>query len=406
MLGAARLCLIALSSAVLAASSQAEPKATDDESLTRGYELAYNLDHQKALEVFKAAIAERPDDPAGYRSVSAITWLRILFLRGTVLVDDYMAGSVGRPSGKAEKPPENLDQVFRTNIQRAIELAEKAVRQSPDDPDAHYEVGAALGLAASYTASVDGQPLRALRNAKRAVTEHKKVLKLDPNRKDANLIPGIYRYMVSILPTAPRLMAYFVGFDGGKEDAIRMIKEAAAYPSEAQTEAKFALVLLYNREEKYGLAQDVLSDLKRRYPRNRLVWLESASTWLRDDRTAMAELTLFQGFTKLAADDRTRMFGEEAVWRLKRGTARLALDRIADAGADLAAARDAEARPWVNGRAHVELGKIADLHGNRPRALEEYTRGRELCRKAKDKMCIEAAEALKKDGYPDGSSDP
>lgn len=406
MSGSVRLCLIALSSTVLAATVQAESRAANDESLTHGYDLAYNLDHQKALEVFKTVIAKRPDDPAGYRSVSAITWLHILFLRGTILADDYLEGSVGRPSGKVEKPPKDLNRVFQTNVQRAIELAEKAVRQSPDDPDAHYEMGAALGLTVSYMASVDGQPLRALRNAKRAVTEHKKVLELDPSRKDANLIPGIYRYMVSMLPAAPRLMAYFVGFDGGKEAAIRMIEEAAAYPSEAQTEAKLALVLIYNREKDYDRAQDVLSDLKQRYPRNRLVWLESASTWLRDDRMAMAELTLLQGFNKLEADDRTRMFGEEAIWQLKRGTVRLALNQIADAGADLAAARDTEARPWVNGRAHIELGKIADLHGNRPRALEEYDRGRELCRKAKDKKCIETAEAFKKNGYSDRSSNP
>ena len=225
------------------------------------------------------------------------------------------------------------------------------------------------------------------------------MLELDPSRKDANLILGIYRYVVAILPRAFRMMAYLVGFDGGKDEAIRLIEEAAAYPGEAQTEAKFALVLLYNREEEYGPAQRVLSELKRQYPRNRLVWLESASTWLRDERPAMAEVALFQGFMKLDADDRDRMFGEEAVWRLKRGTAQVALGKPADAEADLIAAASANARGWVSGRAHLELGKIADLAGDRSRAREQYDRGRKLCGNAKDRKCRDAANNFRRRPY-------
>ena len=175
--------------------------------------------------------------------------------------------------------------------------------------------------------------------------------------------------------------------------------EAAAYPSMSQTEAKFALVLLYNREKKFDAVQRVLNDLKRRYPRNRLVWLESASTYLRDEQVAMAERTLQEGFAKLERDERGRMFGEEAVWRLKRGTARVALGPPDAALPDLTAARDAEASLWVTGHAHLELGKVADLEGKPSRARDEYERGRKLCSEAKHRRCVEAAEALKKNGY-------
>ena len=381
------------------ATLSGEGRAETNEALLRGYDLAYNLDHDEAIGAFTEIIQERPNDPAAYRCVAAVIWLRILFLRGSVLVDNYLAGSVSRPTGKVEKPPEDLDAIFQTHITRAIELSEQAVKDAPDDPSAHYELGTSVALAASYKASIEGSPLKALRDAKQAYTEHEKVLELDPSRKDANLILGVYRYVVSILPRPLRMMAYLVGFDGGKEEAIRLIEEAAAYPGEVQTEAKFALVLLYNREEEYGAAQRVLSDLKARYPRNRLVWLESASTWLRDDRAAMAERALRVGFPKLESDDRPRMFGEAAMWQLKRGTARVELGRLDAALPDLTAARDAETRLWVKGHAHVELGKIADLRGDREQARDQYDLGRRLCGQAKHKMCVQTANYLKKYGH-------
>ncbi len=370
-----------------------------DPLLAEGFDLAYNLDHEPAIAKLRQAIAERPDDPAPHRGTAAIAWLRILYLRGGILVDNYMTGSVTRPGGKLEKPPPELDELFHTHLARAVELSEDYVRRAPDDANAHYELGASVALAASYRASIEGESLRALRDAKRAYEAHETVLALDPSRKDAQLTLGIYRYIVSLLPRAFRMMAYLVGFDGGRLEAIRLVEEAAAYPSEAQAEAKFALVLLYNRERNYARAQRVMADLKRRYPRNRLVWLESAATWLRDDRPLMAELTLVPGFRKLEADDRDRMFGEQAVWRLTRGTARVAVGRPADAATDLRAAVDAEGQRWVTGRAHLELGKIADLGGDRAGAREAYDRSRRLCDDARDRACVTAAKALRDHPY-------
>ena len=372
-----------------------EPSA----ELLKAYELAYNLDHDEAAARLQREVAERPEDPAAYRAVAALTWLRMLFLRGAVLVDAQMTATV-KASGDSLKPPQDLADVFHTHIERAIELSEDAVDAASDDPDAHYQLGASTALLASYKASIEGDGLRALRDAKRAYESHERVLELDPSRKDANLTLGMYRYLVSLLPRPIRMMAYLVGFEGGREEALRLIEEAAAYPGETEAEAKFALVLLYNREKRFDRAQRVLYELKRRYPRNRLVWLESASTWLRDDRARMAERDLALGFSKLASDDRTRMLGEDEIWRLKRGTARVSLRRLDEAWPDLEAARAGSDKAWVQGRAHVEFGKIADLQGDRELARQEYDRGRKLCREANDRGCARVAETLKEHGYP------
>ena len=62
------------------------------------------------------------------------------------------------------------------------------------------------------------------------------------------------------------------------------------------------------------------------------------------------------------------LFGEQALWEYKRGAARAALGRTKDAEDDLRDALRAEARKWVYGRAHLELGKLALKAGNHPAA--------------------------------------
>ena len=284
---------------ILVAAPALDANSTFDELRARGFNLAYNLDHDEAIAVLKHAVAEN------------------------------------------------------------------RVRVAPDDPDSHYELGAAFGLAASYTATVEGNMIEALRSARRAYAEHEEVLDLDPSRKDANLVVGTYRYVVATLPLPLRLMAYLVGFGGGQEEGLRMIEEAAAYRSDAQTAARFALILLYNREERYADVRRVIRDLQREYPRNRLVWLEAGATALRADQPAAAEVTLNKGLVMLVRDPRPRMFGEETLWKYKRGAALVALGRPDEALADLHAALSADAHEWVRGRTVVELGKVADLAGDR-----------------------------------------
>lgn len=391
---AAALTLLTLvwdsSGAPLDASGQ-EPRS----SLAAGFELAYNLDHDAAIETFAQIIASRPDDPAGYRSIAAVTWLRILFLRGDFLTDNYLTGSMNRPPDEIEEPPAALAATFHEHLERATELAEAAVRRAPDDPTAHYELGIAAALSASYRGSVLGERLGALAPARRAYAAHRKVLEIDPSRAEAKLLVGLYRYVVASMPLGLRWMAYLMGFDGGKEEAIELVAEAAATPGEIQAEARFALVLLYNRERRFARARRVLDQLRRTFPRNRLVWLETASAWLRDDRPAMAELTLAHGFAALQGDERRRMFGEDGMWHLKRGKARAALGLAGEARLDLGRAARAPAAPWVIGRAHLELGKLADLAGERNRARDHYARGRDLCGEAGDHGCERAAGRLR-----------
>jgi len=353
----------------------------------------YELDRDVAITTFKEAIAADPEDPGAYRGLATALWLSITYRRGNMTVDDYL-GRVSKPSVPVAAPPAETVAAFRDAVEKAIALARARVAANAKDADAHFQLGAAVGLRASYTATVDGSATGALRAAREAYNEHELVLSLDPARKDAGLIVGTYRYIVAALSLPMRWMAYMVGFGGDKAKGLRMIEEAAAYGGDNQEDARLALILLYNREQRYDDALKVIEAMRAKYTRNRLMWLEAASTSLRAGRAADADNLLTGGLTKFAGDQRPRMFGEEALWYYKRGAARVVLRRTTEAQSDLTRALDLESRTWVKGRSHLELGKIAILEGNRPRANEELKSAVKLCEGDNDPAFAEEARRL------------
>jgi tetratricopeptide (TPR) repeat protein len=190
------------------------------------------------------------------------------------------------------------------------------------------------------------------------------------------------------------MMAYVAGFGGGRETGLEMLRATAASNTEARTDAMFALVLVYNRERRYDDALRVLDDLRRLYPRNRLVVLEAGSTAVRAGRGANAESMLTEGLAVLARETRPRIPGEEALWRYKRGLARAALGRIDAAREDLHAATGANAQAWVNGRARLELGRLALTRGDRGGAAADAREAQSLCARGNDPECVSGADKL------------
>jgi len=381
----------------LAVAAAAPARANRDSAAlrARGSSEIYNLDRDQALATFRQAVAADSQDAAAYRGLATVLWLNITFRRGNMTIDDYL-GRVTTPNTPMPPPPAAAAAAFRDALDHALTLARGRLAENASDADAHYQLGAAVGLRASYTATVDGSAVGAFRAAREAYDEEERVLAIDPKRKDAGLIVGTYRYVVSTLALPLRWMAYVVGFGGGKERGIQMVEEAAAYPGDNQHDAQFALLLLYNREKRYDDALKRLATLRETFPRNRLLWLETGSTLLRANRAADAARILEEGFARFADDKRERMFGEEALWYHKRGTAREWSGRTSDAQADLRKAIEIPGRKWVHGRSHLELGRIALNAGRRAEARQELEQAITLCQSDNDPYPVDEARRLLK----------
>ena len=353
----------------------------------------YSLDRDDALALYKQAVAADPNDVTAYRGLASALWLSITFRRGNMTVDDYL-GKVGHSDLKLPPPSPEVAQAFRDAVNRALELGQKRVTANPKDADGHYQLGAAIGLRASYIITVEGGMLGAVKAARGAYDEHEKVLELDPKRADAGLIVGTYRYVVSAMSLPVRLFAYIYGFGGGKEKGMQLITAASEYPGDNQTDARLALVLLDNREGLYDAALLQLATLRQLYPKNRILWLETGATYLRSGRPQDADRWLTDGIARFESDSRQKMFGEPALWYYKRGAARAALDRDSDADADLRQALASEGRQWVHGRTHLELGKLALKERNKSAANAELRQAVSLCSADNDAAAAEEARRL------------
>jgi tetratricopeptide (TPR) repeat protein len=376
--------------------AQAPPSAA--RSLQIAFDLAYNLDHDQAHAVLEQAMREHPDDAALPRAHATLTWLNLLYRRGLVLVENYL-GPVSKDDVKVPAAPSPAAQSFQRQLAKSIALSEAQLQKSPNDPTALYELGAALGLQASWSATIDGRVMGAFGAARRAYNLHERVLALAPQRLEAGLIVGTYRYLVASLVLPARWLAYMAGFGGGKEKGLAMIEAASNYPSLAQTDARFALVLLYNREGRYNAALAELAELRKGYPRNRLLWLEAGATCLRANRPADAEAMLSEGMRMLATDHRPRMLGEDGQWSYELGVARVRLRKASEAIADLTDALRHEQLGWVRGRTYLELGKAADLAGNRAGALAEYAKARQASTAAGDDEAVAEARRFTSSPY-------
>ena len=336
-----------LATAAVLQASQAPNSVNALALRAKGLELGYNLDHADAIVAFRAAAAANPDHAAAWRSVAASMWISVLFEQGAVTAADFL-GQAGATMGRKPPSPE-FARAFQDALNRAIALSEERLKAGRSDlsagasakaedrplqeADALYQLGAAYGFLASYTATIEGSLRKSLGPARRAYNAHERVLELDPSRKDAGLIVGLYRYMVAThAGVVADARVSLAGFGGGRERGIRMVEEAAAFPSDVQPNARFSLIVIYNREKRYDDALRVIGELQRQFPRNRLLWLEAGSTALRADRPADADPRRSStGWRCCAADRRPRAFGEVARWRY-------------DYGAALAAARRAGAR--------------------------------------------------------------
>ena len=359
----------------------------------RGLELGYNLDHADAIAAFRAAAAASPDHPAAWRSVAASMWISVLFEQGAVTAEDFL-GRTGSPMGRKPPSPE-FEKSFHDALNRAIALSEARINDgrpavASAKADALYQLGAAYGFEASYTATIEGSLRKSLGPARNAYNAHERVLQLDPSRKDAGLIVGLYRYMVASMPLWSRMLAYAAGFGGDRERGIRMIEEAAAFPSDVQPNARFSLIVIYNREQRYDDALRVIGELQRQFPRNRLLWLEEGTTAFRANRIADAIRAYERGLAMLAADRRPRAFGEEARWHYDYGAALAAAGDNARAERELRVALEDRSHEGLRGRIHLELGKLTT---DRTRAADEFYVAANLCGAVNDVVCVKDAAA-------------
>jgi len=387
-----RLVVLIVALAVLLPADGGARAQTDSPAVREidaAFAASYSLDHAEALSRARHAVQLDPNSSRVQRGLASIIWLDILFRRGAMTVDTYL-GSLKTTQLTLPKPDPELAAEFNGALTRAIELAERRLKQNRNDIDALYDAGVAYGLQATYTASVEGGISGAFRYARRAFDTLSDVLTRDPSRASAGTIVGTYRYVISTQPVFIQFFAILAGFRGDKDTALSLL-EAASHDPKSRVDAKTMLVLIYSREGRHTEAMRLAGELAAELPRNRLFVLEEGAAAIRAGRGPEADEILTAGLEMFEKDPRPKIPGERALWLYKRGLARLNLNRPPDAAADLKQALAASPVDWVEGRIHVALGQLADLAGRRPEAVAEYTKAKSMCADI-DSACADEAK--------------
>lgn len=312
--------------AALLLSGAGSPAGTAADLRARGLELSFNLDHAEAIVVFRAAITADPDNLAGYRLLTAALWADALFQNGAISVDDFSGET--RAAFQSRRATLDLEYAA-TDLRRRVDALTKTRRRDGSQVDAEvsYQIGAAHRLLSALAGSIGGSQFKSLGAARRAYHEHRHVLEIDPQHADARLTVGLYRYFISRMPAWSRLVAAIAGLDSDRDGGLQLVEHAAESRGPASANALLSLIVIYNQQARHDDALRVIGRLQQRFPRNRLLWLEAATTQLRAGRAAEARASIEHGLRMLDADPRPRAPGELARWHHHYGIAQAVLQQ-------------------------------------------------------------------------------
>ncbi len=235
----------------------------------------YNLDFDAAIEAFGKISAHHPNDAFAINHLLSATLVRELYRMGAINPGDYSNNSfIGVGHGHA-------DPAVKERIKQLVEQAEKienaGLAKNPNDADLLYARGVTRAQFALYTALMERAWFSALRNAVGARRDHERVLELDPNYTDAKLVVGSHNYVVGSLPFTVKVAAAIVGLSGDKQKGIRDLFDAYHSNGETSVDAGMVLLVFLRREQRYGEALQIASDLAGRFPRNYLLPIEEGN---------------------------------------------------------------------------------------------------------------------------------
>ncbi|WP_031499025.1 hypothetical protein [Bryobacter aggregatus] len=257
--------------------------AAEDYRHTPGFHSLYNLDYDRAIEVFEAQSLEPEADGDSHNFLASALLFRTLF-RADAL-DGAVALSV---SDYLHKPKVAMSTSDRSRFLAALSKAESISRariaKNPNSAEALYTLGEAYTNRANLALLVDKEWRAALKTGGEARTLHTQALEKDKTLIDAMLVPSIHEYVVGNLPIYLKALGFLVGFSGDREKGLNGLRMVAAKGLRAKVEAQVLLALVDRREDRPKSALAIMRALAGEFPTNHLYRREVANILLDSKR--------------------------------------------------------------------------------------------------------------------------
>lgn len=268
---------IAVPAASLASAQSVHTDPLNREPLVQqGFDRFYVMDYAGALNCFDKVQARHSTNPLATDYVLYVTLFRELFRLD--LLDTTFYANDGFFTGKHTivEDPHTRDQI-KSLADRAINQANDELRKNPNDVNALFARGWAKSLEAVYLGIVERSYGSGLKMALGAKNDHERVLQLDPEYLDADMVVGIYQYVVGALPFGVKLLVGFAGIHGSKTEGIATLQNAADRGVITSVESRTSMSFFLRREARYQQALAINRTLVSQYPRNYLFRLEEAN---------------------------------------------------------------------------------------------------------------------------------
>jgi len=331
-----------------------------DSTVIAGIHQIYNIKFQKAETTFRSLIADYPDHPAGRFFLAMIDWWKILL----------------------DPDNESYDDIFFQKLEDVIYQCDKFLKKDPDNIDALFFKGGAIGFRGRLRAFRESW-LKAADDGREALPIVEKAASLDPKNVDVQLGFGIYDYYAAVIPEQnPLLKPIMIFFPSGdKERGIKELKNTAENGKYTKYEAQyFLMTLYYNYENNPYAADEYAKELTKDFPDNPTFerWEGRISVKKGDLTTAF---NIFQdilkkgkmnytGYNTLSAKREAAYYIGLQYKRLKQlDSAEYYFNECAELSKQIEKGKE-ESGFLIN--SYLYLGMINDLEGNRDKAIKYY----------------------------------
>ncbi len=238
-------------------------------SLANGYKLMYDLDFDRAHQVFLSWQQQHPEDPLGPAS-NAADYLFSELHRLGVLEAQFYTDDKAFDARKKMSPDPEIKKQLDAALDQTEQIAKARLQKDPKDSDALFALTLSSGLKADYAALIEKRNLASLSLTKEASARAQQLLAADPNRYDAYIATGIGKYIIGSMAAPIRWMLRIGGFAGDKNAGIEELKLTAQKGVYLAPFARILLAIAYVRDKDKAKAREILASLRDEFPNNPL----------------------------------------------------------------------------------------------------------------------------------------
>ena len=235
--------------------------------------LMYNNDFSGSHRLIDRHVDANPYDPLAY-TFRSTAYLFAEFDRLGVLESELFSDDSKLVEKKKLKADPAIRTAFFQAIEQSVQLAGRAQQRNPKDTNALFALTTNHGLISDYTAFIDKRHWSSYQTAKQAHSSALRLLETDPQFYDAMLSTGMNEYLVGSIPVFLRWFVRFEQTKGSKDLGREQLWKVARNGRYFGPFARILLAVIYLREKDYSRSEEIVLQLSKEFPSNKLLAAE------------------------------------------------------------------------------------------------------------------------------------